>query len=333
MYESTVLANGRLSEWSAEPNLVDKSDNPKPGDEPRLTINYSRVKEKRFVWLAAAKSTGTSDALSALNTWMEMISTLPLATYVDPGSAFISKQFHAAMKKRGIPVINAPAQSHSSVGKVETHNRIIQSMMRKCTGSEDTLRQSFRPGVMASSGFGELSALNPRLVYGSISGYGTSGPLSAMLSNDLALVAGVHLSNAVVAAQFRWERTGVGQQVDVSILDATIAADELQDPRFVDNRVRVTHRAELTEEIAAVTRTWTKAHWVATLAAAVVPVSPVNTLREAFGIPYKYSATHYDVRLAPPRAGKHSVEVLTELLGVTATDVAKLRESGALGAL
>lgn len=45
VYELTEPANGRLSLWNARAVMVDKSENPKPDDEPRMTFDYSRVHE------------------------------------------------------------------------------------------------------------------------------------------------------------------------------------------------------------------------------------------------------------------------------------------------
>ena len=45
VYELTEQANGRLSEWNARAVVVDKVENPKPEDEPRVTFDYSRVME------------------------------------------------------------------------------------------------------------------------------------------------------------------------------------------------------------------------------------------------------------------------------------------------
>ncbi len=45
VYELTEPANGRLSEWNARAVMVDKVDDPKPTDEPRMTFDYSRVTE------------------------------------------------------------------------------------------------------------------------------------------------------------------------------------------------------------------------------------------------------------------------------------------------
>ncbi|TGJ79929.1 hypothetical protein E0Z10_g8846, partial [Xylaria hypoxylon] len=46
MYESTIAANGKLSDWAGEPVLVDKNpESPNPLLEPRLTFNYGNVDE------------------------------------------------------------------------------------------------------------------------------------------------------------------------------------------------------------------------------------------------------------------------------------------------
>jgi hypothetical protein len=46
LYERTMEANGRLSDWNAQAQLVDKSDEPGEWDEPRLTFNYQNVIEE-----------------------------------------------------------------------------------------------------------------------------------------------------------------------------------------------------------------------------------------------------------------------------------------------
>ena len=55
-----------------------------------------------------------------------------------------------------------------------------KALVRRLAGSADVLVENFRPGTAARLGLGyaELSALNPRLVYGSVSGYGHTGPMS-----------------------------------------------------------------------------------------------------------------------------------------------------------
>lgn len=115
----------------------------------------------------------------------------------------------------------------------------------------DVLIHNFRPGIMERLGLGwtDVSALNPRLVYGGVSGYGPQGPwrdrpgqdllvqsLSglAWLSGDAGgppvpgglaitdMTAGAHLAQGVLALLVRRGTTGRGGRVDVSLLETAI---------------------------------------------------------------------------------------------------------------
>lgn len=46
IYEKTMSANGKLSDWNAQAEIVEKSENLGPWDEPRITFNYQNVKEE-----------------------------------------------------------------------------------------------------------------------------------------------------------------------------------------------------------------------------------------------------------------------------------------------
>ncbi|MGM9491163.1 CaiB/BaiF CoA transferase family protein [Ideonella sp. YS5] len=126
---------------------------------------------------------------------------------------------------------------------------VLQALARDA----DVLVESFRPGVMERLGVGydTLAALNPKLVYCSITGYGQSGPYRDEPGHDLnyCALAGVSdqigrageapaLSNVPVAdllggsltaamgllaALFDAQRTGRGRHVDISIADSTLA--------------------------------------------------------------------------------------------------------------
>ncbi|MGZ3405187.1 MAG: CaiB/BaiF CoA transferase family protein [Polyangia bacterium] len=117
----------------------------------------------------------------------------------------------------------------------------------------DVVVESFRPGVLdkLGVGFAALSRENPKLIMLSISGYGQNGPLRDRAGHDLnyialggvlgvagppdrppptpaiqlADVAGGALFGAVgiLAALFERERTGRGQQVDVSMCEGALA--------------------------------------------------------------------------------------------------------------
>ncbi|MGF7147992.1 crotonobetainyl-CoA:carnitine CoA-transferase CaiB-like acyl-CoA transferase [Sphingomonas zeicaulis] len=122
----------------------------------------------------------------------------------------------------------------------------------------DVFLQNYRPGVAERLGvdYATLSAINPRLIYVSMSGYGEDGPYRMYPGQDLLLQgmsgamlsagsadappspAGQYLVDAVtaysafegaLAALFHRERTGEGQLVQVNMLDAitTIQMQEL----------------------------------------------------------------------------------------------------------
>lgn len=116
----------------------------------------------------------------------------------------------------------------------------------------DIVVQNFRPGVMTRLGLDEAAvrAVNPEVIYGSVSGYGLTGPLANHPGMDVVVQArtgvmaitgypgsdpvkcgvsladfsaGVHMSNALLGAVVHKLRTGKGQAVDVSLLDATLS--------------------------------------------------------------------------------------------------------------
>ena len=127
-----------------------------------------------------------------------------------------------------------------------------RALLHRLAASADVVLEGFRPGVMTRLGgdWATLSAINPRLIYCSLSGFGQDGPyrdhpahdmnylsLAGVLGligeadrkpaiplNIIADYAGASLHGAlgIVLALFARERTGRGQQVDVSYLDTTL---------------------------------------------------------------------------------------------------------------
>ena len=125
----------------------------------------------------------------------------------------------------------------------------------------DILIENNRPGVMDRLGLGyaAMSALNPRLVYCSVSAYGQSGPRSQEGGFDLTLqamsglmsvtgepggapvkcgvpvcdfTAGLYAAFSVVSALRRAETEGQGAHVDVSMLGATLGIAALQTSQY-----------------------------------------------------------------------------------------------------
>jgi alpha-methylacyl-CoA racemase len=120
--------------------------------------------------------------------------------------------------------------------------------LERLLGRADVLLESFRPGTLARLGFppAELRARHPRLVIGSISGWGQDGPYAARAGHDLTYqaVAGTLAATAampavqaadqigawstvaaILAALLERERTGAGKHVDVALLDAGLHAN------------------------------------------------------------------------------------------------------------
>jgi formyl-CoA transferase len=117
--------------------------------------------------------------------------------------------------------------------------------------TSDVLVENFRPGTMERLGFGfaQVHARRPSLVYASISGYGQTGPYREHGGFDLVaqaesgvlavtgtpeqpakvgvpmsdLNAGMYASHAILAALLYRERTGEGQYVETSLLEAALA--------------------------------------------------------------------------------------------------------------
>ncbi len=126
-------------------------------------------------------------------------------------------------------------------------------LLREMASRADVLVENFAPGVMDRLGLGavELRALNPRLIYGSSSGYGKTGPYRDYPAMDLVMqamsgiidstgypdqppvksgaaicdfMAGIHLYAAIMTALYERERTGAGRVVEVSMQDAVFAS-------------------------------------------------------------------------------------------------------------
>ncbi|HVS16855.1 MAG TPA: CoA transferase [Thermoanaerobaculia bacterium] len=125
----------------------------------------------------------------------------------------------------------------------------------------DVLAENFRPGVMEKLGYGweTLHARWPRLIVASTSGFGQSGPLRSLPAYDVVaqalggmmsltgepgraparvgvslgdLSAGMFTALGVSAALYQRERSGMGQRVDVAMLDSQVALVENAISRF-----------------------------------------------------------------------------------------------------
>ncbi len=123
--------------------------------------------------------------------------------------------------------------------------------LRKLLSNADVLIQNFRPGVIERLGldYEAVKAINPRLVYASISGYGEEGPWVKRPGQDLLaqsrsgvmwlngdedqgpvpfglaigdMLAGAALAQGILAALVRRSIKGTGSHVETSLLEALI---------------------------------------------------------------------------------------------------------------
>jgi len=143
--------------------------------------------------------------------------------------------------------INRNKQSYAA----DLKNPADLARVRQLIARADVLIQNFRPGVMERIGLGpaQCAALNPRLVYGIVTGYGDKGPWVEKPGQDLLaqslsglvhlngnagdppqpfglavadLTASAHLVQGVLAALVRRGVTGRGGLVEVSLLESVL---------------------------------------------------------------------------------------------------------------
>ena len=122
--------------------------------------------------------------------------------------------------------------------------------------SADVLIENFRPGSLAELGFdyATVAAMNPRLIYCSISGYGQTGPSSHLPGYDAVLqgeagimdmtgfqdgaptrvgvaitdyLAGLYATQGILLALNERHTSGLGQHVDISLFEAMLSVMRL----------------------------------------------------------------------------------------------------------
>jgi formyl-CoA transferase len=300
----------------------------------------------------------------------------------------------------------------------------------------DVVAHNFRPGVMERLGFGyeDLRRINPRLIYAVGSGYGPTGPYRDKGGQDVLaqamsgiasrradpgaapepcatpiadFTAGMLLVQAILLALLARERTGEGQIVHVSLLDAMLAAqlqeatvwmnlgerlnwgafplsgtfktldgyvvmvgafkpnplqeicrglgieDLSADPRYATHEDQMAHRDDLQARWRFEFGRRTTQQVIQALESVDILCARVNLIDEALGDPQvahngmviemrhpevgpiktvgiavKLEGTPGSVRLAPPRLGEHTREVLGEI-GFTPDEITAMTEARA----
>ncbi|MCI8212974.1 CoA-transferase [Pseudomonas sp. S25] len=319
-----------------------------------------------------------------------------------------------------------------------------QALVRELAARSDILIENFKVGGLAAYGldYASLKAINPKLIYCSITGFGQTGPYARRAGYDFMIqglgglmsltgraddqegagpvkvgvaltdvMTGVYSTTAILAALAHRDQSGLGQHIDMALLDVQVAclanqalnylttgvaparlgnahpnivpyqdfptadgdfiltvgndsqfrkfaevagqAQWADDPRFLTNKLRVAHRAELIPLIRQATVFKTTAQWVSELELAGVPCGPINDLAQVFNdpqvkarglamtlphalsgsvpqvaSPIRLSDTPVEYRHAPPLLGEHTNEVLERVLGLQASEVDTLRRTG-----
>jgi crotonobetainyl-CoA:carnitine CoA-transferase CaiB-like acyl-CoA transferase len=123
--------------------------------------------------------------------------------------------------------------------------------IKKLIKKADVITQNFRPGVIERIGldYNEVKKINPKIVYGSVSGYGNEGPWKDLPGQDLLaqsrsglawlngnggdaptpmglaaadMLAGNYMAEGILAALFKSLKTGEGSLVETSLIEATL---------------------------------------------------------------------------------------------------------------
>ena len=135
---------------------------------------------------------------------------------------------------------------------VDLKKREGQEIIRRLAKRSDILLENFLPGSLAEMGLGyeSIQAINPGIIYASLTGYGQTGPCKDQPGWDFIIqaqggvmsitgepdgppmkvgvaivdiTAGFFASTAILAALHYREKTGLGQHIDIALLDTQVA--------------------------------------------------------------------------------------------------------------
>ena len=156
-----------------------------------------------------------------------------------------------AHNRRGMGTSYLTQNSNKRCLTLNLKDARARDVLKRLAKDADVLVENYRSGALAELGLGydDLSAINPRLVYCSMTGYGQDGPkgkhnsydpviqgMSGLMSTTgtasvspiktgapvIDYSSGLSAAFAVSSALFQRERTGRGQHVDCSMLDTAL---------------------------------------------------------------------------------------------------------------
>lgn len=179
------------------------------------------------------------------------------------------------------------------------------------------------------------------------------GPPAKVGAAIAGIMCGIYAATAILAALRHRDQEGVGQHIDLSLLDAQVS--------WLANAGRVRNRQALIPLLEDLIGRRPRSHWLDGLTPLNVPCGPVNAIEEVFGDPQvihrkmeiamphalaapslpgksgevrlignpvKLSETPAAYRRAPPTLGEHTDEALKEILGMDDKELAALCAQG-----
>jgi CoA:oxalate CoA-transferase len=176
-----------------------------------------------------------------------------------PGGGDDSREFGPFINGQSLYFLNINRGKKSLA--LDLKNPAGAEVLKELVKKADVLVENFRPGTMEKLGLGweVLHQINPRLVYGAISGFGTTGPDALKPSYDILVQAQSGLMSitglpeqdpvragysvgdingalfctiGILAALHQRASSGLGQKVDVGMLDCQVAVLENALSRF-----------------------------------------------------------------------------------------------------
>jgi crotonobetainyl-CoA:carnitine CoA-transferase CaiB-like acyl-CoA transferase len=200
----------------------------------------------------------------------------------------------------------------------------------------DVFTHNFRPGVMDRLGLGyeAVREVNPRIIYGHASGYGTKGPRAEHPAFDLAAqaqggimsvtgepdgyplpagaaiadyVGAANLATAVISALYARERTGCGQKVETSLLGSQVAMQAWEIQYFIAHKwIKKAGRGH--QYLPTIWRVFKTADSYAVIGG--LPENRWPKFCEALGVP----EIEHDSRFNPYTERMRNIDILYEIL-------------------
>ena len=167
-------------------------------------------------------------------------------------------------------IINRGKQSYAANLKDPADLERVKKLVAKA----DVMISNFRPGIMARMGldYESVKAINPGIVYGTVTGYGTKGPWVEKPGQDLLAqsmsgvaflngnasdppvalglsladsITGTHLAQGLLACLVRRTKTGLGGQVEVSLLESMLDLQFEQFSYYLNNDRKLPERSTI----------------------------------------------------------------------------------------